>query len=292
MDMRTSKICNKLSRNEPVLITTLHLMDAMLYEMASRMGFDGLWIDLEHHAHSVETAQTMMRAARVGTSDVMARTAKGEFMRIGRLLEAGAQGIMYPRCDNAEEAAELVKWAKFPPMGSRGFDGSGADNPFCSVTAPTYTDHANSNTFLVAQIEDPAALDNVEEIAAVPGIDVVFLGPADFSSMAGYPGQMDHPVVRDAERRIAAAVAKAGKHWGRPAASPEEAQRVIEMGGRFLVHGADLLLVRQGLQRMQESFQTVGLSFENQLTGLGSTREGAAGPYQASGQGEAPQKGE
>src|SRR5690606_12095425 len=175
---RTSRICEKLRRNEPVLITTLHLMDAAIYEMASQMGFDGLWIDMEHHAHSLETAQAMMRAARVGTSDVMARPAKGEFMRMGRLLEAGAQGIMYPRCDNAAEAAELVKWSKFPPLGSRGFDGSGPDNTFGSAPASTYTDHANRNTFLVAQIEDPAALDNVEEIAAVPGIDVVFLGPA------------------------------------------------------------------------------------------------------------------
>ena len=73
------------------------------------MGFDGIWLDLEHHAHSVETANQLMRAARVGGADIVARPAKGEFMRMGRLLEAGAQAIMYPRCDDPEEAAEVVR---------------------------------------------------------------------------------------------------------------------------------------------------------------------------------------
>jgi 4-hydroxy-2-oxoheptanedioate aldolase len=276
IDVRESKICKKLSRNEPVLITVLHVMDAMLYEMASLMGFDGLWIDLEHHAHSLQTAQAMMRGARVGTSDIVARPAKGEFMRMGRILEAGAQGILYPRCDNAQEAAELVKWAKFPPQGSRGYDGSGADNPFCFAPPLEYSQFANRNTFIAAQIEDPAALDHVDEIASVEGIDVIFLGPADFSAMSGYMGQMDHQVVRDAERRIAEACRKHGKHWGRPAGSPDEAQRLVDMGARFLAHGADMLLVKLGWERMQREFAAAGFQFENRLI-PGDSQEVAPG---------------
>src|SRR5688500_9068752 len=98
--MRTSRIKAKLSRGEPVLVTTLHLTDPSLFELASLLGFDGIWMDLEHHGYSVETASNLMRATRVGGTDIMARPAKGEFMRLGRLLEAGAQGILYPRCDN------------------------------------------------------------------------------------------------------------------------------------------------------------------------------------------------
>src|SRR5690349_23175816 len=111
--MRQSRVRNKLRQDLPVLVTTLHLADPSVFELASLMGFDGIWLDMEHHAHSMETAQHLMRAARVGTSDIVARPAKGEFMRLGRMLEAGAQGIMYPRCDNGTEAAEVVKWAKF-----------------------------------------------------------------------------------------------------------------------------------------------------------------------------------
>src|SRR6187401_2688611 len=120
--MRTSRVKAKLSRGEPVLVTTLHLNEPSLYEMVSLMGFDAIWLDLEHHGFSVETAHNLLRAARVGTSDMIVRPAKGEFMRTSRILEAGAQGIMYPRCDTAEEAREVVKWAKFAPLGRRGLD--------------------------------------------------------------------------------------------------------------------------------------------------------------------------
>ena len=113
--MRPSKIKAKLKRNEPVLLTTLHLTDPSLFELTSLMGFDGIWMDLEHHGYSVETATALMRAARVGSTDILARPAKGEFMRLGRLLEAGAQGIMYPRCDDAAEAKQAVTWSKFGP---------------------------------------------------------------------------------------------------------------------------------------------------------------------------------
>src|SRR5207247_7294611 len=99
--MRTSTVKAKLARNEPVLLTTLHLTDPSMYELTSTMGFDGIWMDLEHHSYSAETAAQLMRAARVGGADIMARPGKGEFMHLGRLLEAGAQGIMYPRCADA-----------------------------------------------------------------------------------------------------------------------------------------------------------------------------------------------
>ncbi len=111
--MRPSRIKAKLQQNEPVLVHHPHLIDPSIYELTSLMGFDGIWMDMEHHTYSLETAAGLMRAARVGSADIIARPAKGEFMRMQRMLEAGAQGIMYPRCDDAEEAAEAVRWAKF-----------------------------------------------------------------------------------------------------------------------------------------------------------------------------------
>src|SRR4051812_1455664 len=242
--MRPSIIKAKLKRNEPVLVTALALSDPSLFELASLMGFDGIWLDLEHHSHGLETAATLMRAARVGTSDMMLRCAKGEFMRMGRLLEAGANGIMYPRCDDAAEARELVAWSKFAPMGRRGLDSANADNPYCLTPVARYVREANEQTFLVVQIEDPAALDRVEEIAEVEGVDVLFLGPADFSVLAGYPGQFDHPVVRDAIRRVAAACERSGKAWGMPTPGPERSRELLDEGARFLAHGADILMVK------------------------------------------------
>ena len=96
--MRPSVIKKKLKAGKPSLLTQLHLTDASIFEMVSVMGFDGIWMDLEHHGYSLETAGHLIRATRVGSADILARAAKGEYMRMGRLLEMGVQGIMYPRC--------------------------------------------------------------------------------------------------------------------------------------------------------------------------------------------------
>ena len=157
--MRKSRIKEKLRRNEPALITTLHFIDPSLYELTSLMGFDGIWVDMEHHSTSVETASTLMRAARVGASDIVARPAKGEFMRMCRMLEMGAQAIMYPRCESAAEAAEVVKWAKFHPRGQRGVDSGNADGWYCGAPLAEYLNFANEETLIIIQLEEHAAVD-------------------------------------------------------------------------------------------------------------------------------------
>lgn len=263
--MRPSRVKAKLARNEPVLVPALHFTDPSVYELVSLLGFDAIWLDLEHHATSLETASQLMRAARVGGADILARPAKGEFMRLGRVLEAGAQGILYPRCDDAQEAAELVRWAKFFPLGRRGFDGGNPDMPYCALDVAPYIEQANRETFLVVQIEDPQALDCVEEIAAVEGVDVLFLGPADFTILSGKPGQFTHPQIDAAIDRIAAAAQAAGKHWGLPVRSAEHAQQMLARGARFLAHGCDIVLVKLGFERIQAEFGGLGFTFDNRL---------------------------
>ena len=260
--MRSSRIKQKITRGQPALITTLHFMDGSLYEMTSLMGFDGIWIDLEHHSHSLETAAQMMRAARVGTSDIVARPAKGEFMRLARVLEIGASAIMYPQCDNADEASQLVRAAKFPPEGRRGCDWGGADTPYMMMPMEEYLRKANEETLLIAQIESPEALENVEAIAQVPGIYILFLGPGDYSIRLGIPGQSRHPEIRAAEDRIARAASHAGIHWGLPVGSPEQAQDAIDRGARFICHQADLNLMKHALESIQNRFSPLGFTFD------------------------------
>lgn len=263
--MRKSRVKAKLAQNEPVLVTSLHLNDPSMYELASLMGFDGLWLDMEHHCHSVETANELLRAARVGTSDVMVRPAKGEFMRMGRILEAGANGIMYPRCDNAEEAAEVVRWSKFAPLGTRGIDGGNPDMPYCTMPLTDYLREANEQTFTVIQLESPESIEHVDAIAAVEGVDVLFLGPGDFSILSGIPGQFDHQSILEARDSIAAAASAHGKHWGTVAFSPDHANELVKKGCRFVCHQADLLILKQGFERLQDDFSKLGFTFDNQL---------------------------
>jgi 4-hydroxy-2-oxoheptanedioate aldolase len=264
--MRYSRIKAKLTCNEPALITCLHYIDPTLYEMTSLLGFDGIWMDLEHHHYSVETAANLMRAARVGSSDIVARPAKGEFMRMGRLLEAGAQAIMYPRCESADEAREVVRWAKFAPLGERGLDGANADAPYCSAPLKTYIKKANAETLVILQIESPRALEEVDAIASVPGVDVLMLGPGDMSVLSGVPGEFDHPVMIQARQRIADAAAKAGIHWGTVSPAVEHTQKLLAQGARFICHNADILIMKQGLEAIQSNYSPLGFSFENRLT--------------------------
>ncbi|HWL07849.1 MAG TPA: aldolase/citrate lyase family protein [Planctomicrobium sp.] len=268
--MRTSRIKSKLDRNEPVLITALHFFDPSIYELASLLGMDGLWLDLEHHATSVETAASLIRAARVGTADVVARPAKGEFMRMARLLEAGAQGIMYPRCSHADEARELVRWAKFFPLGERGVDGANGDMPYGMGNLAEYLERANRETFLVAQLEDHLAIEQADEIAAVPGIDVLFFGVGDFSVSSGIPGQFDHPNVMEAMKKVAAAAHRHGKVWGTPSFNVTHAEQLLELGARFLSGLSDLSIIRQGLERQQREYAQLGFMFKEAGVSVGN----------------------
>lgn len=268
--MRKSRMKEKLRQGKTVLCVQLHFVDQSVYEMASLMGFDGIWMDLEHHGTGVETAAALMRASRVGSSDVLVRPGKGEYMRMSRLLEMGAAGIMYPRCNTADEAREVARWSRFAPLGQRGFDGGNPDMPYCSMDMAGYVKQANEETIVLVQIEDPAALEHVDAIAAVPGIDGLFFGPADFTVLSGIPGQFTHPAVTKAMERIDAAARKAGKFWGTTCFNTEHAQRLQKLGARFLCHGADLLMVKTGLEQIQSAFKPLGFSFENRLAGSGT----------------------
>ena len=259
--MRNSVIKAKLARGEVSLAVQLHFTDPSVFELTSLMGFDGIWMDLEHHPYSLETASGLMRAARVGHSDIIARPAKGEFMRMGRLLESGAQGIMYPRCHDAEEAREVVRWAKFAPLGQRGFDGGNPDNPYCTMPMDAYVTAANKQTFLIVQLEEQSAIDRAEEIASVEGVDVIMLGPGDFSVLSGFAGQMDHPKIQKAVDTMAAAARNTGKHWTMPAGTLERAQTLLDLGARLLFHNADILMVKNALEEMQEAFSCLGFRF-------------------------------
>lgn len=260
--MLKSKVKAKLRANEPAGIVCLHLTDPSVYELVGLMGWDGIWMDLEHHGYSVETAQHLMRAARVGGADIMARPGKGEFMRMGRLLESGATGILYPRCDDGAEAREVVRWSKFAPLGERGIDCANPDNPYLLTDLATYIKRANDETFIVIQIEDIRVAERAEEIAAVEGVDVLFIGPGDMSTLAGIPGQWDHPLIQNAIRQVARACEKAGKHWGTSVGTRDRVKQVLDMGARLVCHGADIVGLKAFLEQTHATMESLGIRLD------------------------------
>lgn len=272
--MFPSRIKAKLARNEPALAVCLHLTDPTVHEMVGMMGFDGIWLDMEHHVYSLETAQEAMRGARIGSgADILCRPAKGEFMRLARMLEAGAHGILYPRCSDPQEAAQVVQAMKFAPLGQRGFDGGNRDMPFCTMDMAEYLQFANDNTFLFIQIEEPSAADQAEAILSVEGVDGLFFGPADFSILSGTPGQFDTPAVTKGLRQVVRAAQNTGKHWGMPAGTFERTKELLDMGARLICHGADVLMIKNALEKIQEDFAELGFRFDNRMPNAKSYME-------------------
>lgn len=269
--MKRSRVKALWAEGKPACCVLIKIKDPRVAELASLIGFDCLWFDLEHHCISVETAENMMRAARVGVSDVMARPAKGEVMRMGRLLEAGAQGILYPRVETVEEARDLVRWAKFAPLGERGFDGGNADSPYGGMDMASYVAAANRETFVFAQIESPAAVSQARAIAEIEGVDGLFFGPGDFSVLAGIPGQFQSETVQSAIRHVCREARAAGKQFGTLAFSRDQAARLLDQGATFVSLNYDLGMLKCSMETLAGQFAALGFSLE------GSRHQEAAG---------------
>jgi 4-hydroxy-2-oxoheptanedioate aldolase len=258
---RRSRVRARWDAGLPALCTVAQLADPSVPELISGLGYDCIWIDLEHSPMSSETAVHLMRAARQGDTDILARPAKGEFMRMGRLLEAGANGILYPRCESAEEAREVVRWAKFAPLGERGYAGGNPDAGYGTPDIAAYVEAANRDTFICVQIESPSALRHASSIAAIEGVDVLFFGPGDFSVLSGHPGNASHPSVLAACEEVCAAALSAGKRFGTVTADKDDVRRLLAMGATLLHHGCDMRILRDAYIDMRVYLAEMGFSF-------------------------------
>jgi 4-hydroxy-2-oxoheptanedioate aldolase len=258
--MQLSRVRQRWAEGKPAVGTIAYFTDPASTELISLMGFDCVWIDLEHQSTSVSQASQMFRAARVGGADVMARPAKGEFMRLSRLLEAGAMGVIYPRCDDADEAREVVRWAKFAPIGERGFMGVNPDAPYGMLGMVEYLQTANDRTWVAVQIESPDAVEQSRAIAEVEGVDLLFFGPSDYSILCGQPGQMDGKVAQ-AQERVCRDTLAAGKRFGTYVTSLEQAQHALDIGASLVCYGIDILLLKAALESAKQQLGEMGFVF-------------------------------
>jgi 2-keto-3-deoxy-L-rhamnonate aldolase RhmA len=168
----------------------------------------------------------------------MLRTPTRQKTKLYRYLEDGASGLMIPLVSTAEEAKELVQSVKFPPIGQRGLDGAGLDGDFYLQNLDAYPEEANRETFLVVQIETPEAVRNAGEIAAVEGVDGLFIGPGDLG-LRIKRGPSGTPTMQQSIEMVAAAAKKHGKAWGQPVGSVEQMKQLHALGGRLLAHGSE-----------------------------------------------------
>jgi len=238
--MRRSRVLGKLRAGEVAYCFKLNLADARACEIAARHGFDCIWTCAEHVANDWSVIENQILAAKSYDVDILCRVPRGSYSDHIRPLEMDAAGIMVPHVMGVEDAEKVIRMTRFQPLGRRAADGGNADGFYCNIPFEEYIRQANSERFVVFQIEDPEPLDELEAIAALEGYDMLFFGPGDFSHAIGAAGQYDHPMVRETRRRIAEVARKHGKFAGIPCA-PERKQEMIDMGYTFLAVGADVI---------------------------------------------------
>jgi len=230
--MRKSKTLARLRAGETVRTCVMgHFIPAFVCH-AARAGFDCIWLDLEHRAQSLHEVQMLLALSHLYDIDIMPRPPTLEKTGLYRYLEDGAAGVMIPHVSTPERARQLVEAVKFPPIGDRGLDNAGIDADYHIHDADDYVAWANRETFLTVQIETPEAVRNADAIAAVEGVDILFVGPGDLGLRLRQSGEM---TLDQAWETVAAACKKHGKAFGGPALDPNELRRLHALGARYLV---------------------------------------------------------
>ncbi len=257
--MRPSRVLAQLRAGRRACSFKMNLCDARAVEIAAMAGFDCLWLDMEHVPNDFSVIERGIWAAKSRNVDIMVRVARGGYSDYIRPLEMDAAGIMVPHIMSLEDARNVVRMTRFQPVGRRPVDGGNADGAFCEIEFAEYLRQANEQRFVMVQIEDPEPLEELDAIASLDGIDVLFFGPGDFSHALGVPGQFDDPRLVEARRRVAAAARAHGKFAG-TVAGPGNIDAILDEGYQFVNMGSDVRALAQYSQGMMAEFARRGFA--------------------------------
>lgn len=247
-------------RTNPIRATLAaggHAFGTMVFEfftpgMAQIMATAGAGFaifDTEHSGAGIETVKAQMSFARFTSCMPLVRTGSIDYHRIAATLDAGALGIMAPMVETAEQAEFLVSCTRYPPQGRRGAAFGVAHDDYLGGSVPEKIQTANQRTLVIALIETVAGVENVESIAAVPGVDVLWLGHFDLTNSMGIPGEFEHPRFKAAVAQIVAAADRHGKATGMMVADEDWARRYLAQGFRMIAYGLDHMLFQSALSR-------------------------------------------
>ncbi len=258
---RINKTKSSLLRGETVLIAEVNRMfNPVVTEVIAQAGFTSVWYDMEHSHLDVDTLSTMILAARTVDVEVFVRIPHGPYNTVIKPLEMGAAGLIWPHCRSVDEAKEFVRMAKFRPLGLRGV-GGGRDSGYGTVELAEYLDRANAETLLGVMIEDAEGVEEVDEIAALDGIDLLFVGHGDLAHSYGVERDGGHaimqPRVLEAFDRVGAACRRHGKVMGTAAGPGEQMTQVVERGARWLNCCHDTEAVRNGYSQARNEAEAL-----------------------------------
>jgi len=247
---------DRLRDGEPVVGNWLSMSDPAVAEISSGLGFDFVMIDTEHTPSSLETVTNLVRGVQAGGDAApLVRVPWNDHVRVKRVLDIGPAGLMSPLVATAEEAESFVEAARYPPEGRRGVAAARASK--YGLEFPEYVDRANDDLVLVTQVETEEAVANAGEIAAVDGIDALFVGPADLSRALGDLGAYDAERFRDAVDRVLEAAHAEDVPVGTLATSRDDVDRWAEVGYDFQLVGTDAGYVLQGSREAKAAYESL-----------------------------------
>jgi len=224
--------------------------------IVSEAGAEFVLFDMEHTGGTIETIRMLLATTRPTSAVPFVRVPATEYHFIARVLDMGAMGVMVPMVESAAQATTLVASAKYPPLGRRGTAFGVAHDDYTGGDIAAKMSAANSATLLIAQIETETGVRNVDEIAAVAGIDVLWIGQFDLSTSLGIPGQFDHPDFQAAQARVIEACRRHGKVAGIMGLDVPGCKAMLDQGFRMLAYGGDLWLyqrvIREGVATLQQ----------------------------------------
>lgn len=249
--MRKSKSLERIRNGEAMRVTALgHYIPAFVCH-AARAGYDCIWLDLEHRALTLREVEAILAFGHLFDIDIMVRPPTLEQTGLYRFLEDGAAGLLIPFVSTPEKAKKLVDAVKFPPIGDRGLDNAGLDSDFHIHDIEEYAAWANRETFLVVQIETPEGVHNAEAIAAIEGVDMIFIGTGDLGFRLNLTGEM---TLDEAWEIVANACKKHGKVFGGPTTPLPEMKKRHDQGARLLVNNGDYRNWANGLAENVKEF--------------------------------------
>ncbi|ACA20473.1 2-dehydro-3-deoxyglucarate aldolase [Methylobacterium sp. 4-46] len=253
MDILTNRFKAGLRARRQQVGLWCSLASAISTEIVAGSGFDWLLLDMEHSPNDLRDIYGQLQAMAEGGAAPVVRVPSDDPIAIKRVLDAGAQSLMIPNVDGAAQARAVVAATRYAPEGIRGFSQAPRAARFGRI--PDYHARSNGEIAVLVQVESRRALDNLEEIAAVEGVDGLFVGPGDLSASLGHLGQQNHPeVVAEIERTIGRIVAT-GKAAGILTANEELAARYARAGTTFTAIGSDLGLLARGSEALAARFR-------------------------------------
>lgn len=246
----------RLQRGESVNVCAIGRMfhHNLVQMIGMNGGFQGFWFDLEHTGMSIQDVEIGAAAARGVGLDCFVRVAPTDYGVFSRCLETGASGIMAAQVHSAAQAEQVVQWCKFFPEGRRGMNNGGFDAGFGKLGLAEYCEKANRDTLVIIQIESGAAAQSADAILSVPGVDMLFIGPADLSQSLGVPGDFMNPKCLEAMDLVSAACHKHGKPWGVVPIDQKYANLCYSKGCRMFSNAADFRIISLGLAAAKQKF--------------------------------------